>query len=83
MPPLALAGTDARRGLDAAPHVVLGKMHGESCVVNRAKAKPLFIYWQGRFRVASDLHRRNENPPRLGREGKLELTEALRSQDRS
>ncbi len=41
---LALAGTDAHRGLAVAPHLVVEKMDGESCVANRAEAKALFIY---------------------------------------
>jgi hypothetical protein len=61
----------------------VGQMDGESCVANRAEARaPTFFARQGAS-CGVRHRRRNGDPPRLGREGKLEVTEALRSHDRS
>ena len=43
---------------------------------------PIYIHSE-RWHAAARPYRKNGDPPRLGREGKLELTEVLRSKDRS
>jgi hypothetical protein len=77
---LELMGTEA---FAIAP-CLTKKMDGESYVANCGGGDPpRSFYRQGAVVRVCDIAGGTGTPPRLGRGGKLELTETLRSQDRS